>query len=60
MRKPSVLPESEIVEVVIKKKIPYKEYLKIIDNTKQRGWKIQAYQVGRFSDGFQKPIEENG
>ena len=54
MKKPNLLPDNEIVEVVIKKKIAYKEYLKIIDQTRQRGWKIQAYQLGRLSEGFDK------
>ncbi len=56
MKNATLLPDSELVEVVIKKKITYKEYLKIIDQTRQRGWKIQAYQIGRLSEGFETEI----
>lgn len=51
MKKATILPDNEIVEVVIKKKIAYKEYLKIIDQTRQRGWSIKAYQLGMLSNG---------
>ena len=52
------LHDTEVVEVVITKNIPYKEYLKIIESTKQRGWKIQAYKVGAFQNGLSEGINQ--
>lgn len=56
-KKYNQLHDTEIVEVVIKKNIPYKEYLKIINSTKERGWHIQAYQIGTFQNGLNEGVE---
>ena len=49
--------DNELVEVVIRKKITYKEYLKIIESTKRRGWSIQAYKIGFYSDGLNESVK---
>lgn len=50
------LPDSEIVEVVMKKKMTYAAYKKLIPQVK-KGWSIQAYQEYFFNEGTKKSIE---
>ncbi|MDR2223534.1 MAG: hypothetical protein LBE34_12520 [Flavobacteriaceae bacterium] len=51
-----LLPDNTVVEVVMKKQMTIAEYEKIKSNGKSKGWNIQAYQVGVYSDGLGKKI----
>ena len=52
-----LLPGNTIVEVVMKKKMTIADYEKIKRNGKSKGWNIQAYQLGVYSDGLSKKVE---
>ncbi len=45
------------IEVVMKKKMTYREYKQMIENARTKGWTIQAYQIGFYSDGLQQKIK---
>ena len=51
------LMESEMVEVVLTKEMPYGHYKQMIAQSKKKGWKVQAYQLGRYSEGLKTKIE---
>lgn len=51
-----LLPDNIIVEVVMKKKMTLVEYEKMMPISKSKGWSIQAYQEGVYSDGLGKKI----
>ena len=51
------LHESEIVEVVIKKNMTFKDYLDMIPSIKKKGYNIQAYKIGVFQNKLSKEIE---
>ncbi|MVX36235.1 hypothetical protein [Myroides sp. LoEW2-1] len=51
------LPDDTIIEIVMKNKITIAEYEKIKNNTKSKGWSIQAYQLGVYSDGLGKKLD---
>ncbi len=51
------LHESEIVEVVIKKNMSFKDYLEMIPSIKRKGYMIQAYKIGVFQKKLSKEIE---
>lgn len=40
------LPPKTIIEVVMIKEMTYSEYKKIYHQAKNKGWKIQGYQIG--------------
>lgn len=54
----SLLPANTIVEVVMKKKMTISEYESIKNNGKSKGWNIQAYQEGLYSDGLGKKVKQ--
>lgn len=56
-KKLSGLHDSEIVEVVIKKNMTFKDYLKMIPSIKKKGYMIQAYKIGVFQNKLSKEIE---
>lgn len=39
------------VEIVIRKKATYGEYMQHLDAFRRKGWSAQAYQVGYYSEG---------
>lgn len=39
------LPDHEVVEVVLRKEMTMANYRKIFNESKKKGWKIQAYQI---------------
>lgn len=49
--------ENEKVEVVLKKEMTYGDYKRIYKQSKDKGWSIQAYQIGVHSPGFKKEAE---
>ncbi len=51
------LPDSEVVEVVIRKEMTMGEYRKMLPGSRKKGWNIQAYQLGRYSEGIKTKIE---
>ncbi|WP_440881428.1 hypothetical protein [Tenacibaculum sp. C7A-26P2] len=51
-----MLSDQTIIEVVMRKETTYAEYKKMMKQAKSKGWKIQAYQVGFYSNGFKKEI----
>lgn len=51
------LRDDEVVEVVLRKEMPLGNYRKIISQSKKKGWKVQAYQTGVYSDGLKTKIE---
>ncbi|MDM1507503.1 hypothetical protein HX089_16585 [Myroides odoratimimus] len=55
--KSTLLPDDTIVEVVMRKSMTMSEYERIKNNSKSKGWNIQAYQEGVYSDGLGKSIE---
>lgn len=42
----SQIQPNEIVEVEMIKNMSYSEYMKMYQSAKQKGWRIQAFQVG--------------
>ena len=54
MKKNNLLHESTQIEVVLRKEMTYGEYLNIITSTRNKGWNIQAYQTGYYSDGLKE------
>ena len=50
------LSDSEIVEVVLRKEMSVSEYRRIYGQSIKKGWKVQAYQLGRFSEGMSNKI----
>lgn len=51
------LPDDTIIEIVMKKKITIAEYERIKSNSKSKGWDIQGYQIGGYSDGLGKKLD---
>lgn len=51
------LPDSEIVEVVLKKEMTMEAYRNLLPGSRKKGWKVQAYQLGRHSEGCKTKIE---
>ncbi|MDM1497116.1 hypothetical protein HX063_17245 [Myroides odoratimimus] len=54
--KSTLLPHDTIVEVVMRKSMTMSEYERIKNNSKSKGWNIQAYQEGVYSDGLGKKV----
>ncbi len=54
--KETLLPDNEIIEVVMRKKMTVAEYEKILKNGRTKGWSVQAYQEGVYSDGLGKKV----
>jgi hypothetical protein len=50
-------PEDMIVEVIIKKKMTIEECKKLKKNIEKKGFKVQAYEVGFFSEGTKKKVK---
>ncbi len=48
--------EHEIVEVVLTKEMTMGDYKRIFEASKQKGWRIQAFQTGVHSHGYKKEI----
>lgn len=55
--KTTLLPDNTIVEVVMRKKMTLAEYEKMKAISKSKGWNVQAYQEGVYSDGLGKKVE---
>lgn len=53
------LPDFEVIEVVLKKEMPFSTYMKSIKKYQAAGWKVKAFQLGKHSDGLSKPITKN-
>lgn len=51
-----LLPDNTIVEVVMRKKMTISEYEAIKNNSKSKGWNIQAYQEGFYSEGTAEKV----
>jgi hypothetical protein len=51
------LTNTQIVEVVLRKKMTIENYKNIISKSRKQGWFVQAYEIGRFSEGTQTKIE---
>lgn len=48
---PIGIPLNTEVEIVIRKKATYGEYMQHLDAFRRKGWSAQAYQVGYYSEG---------
>lgn len=51
------LPETERIEVVLRKEMSYRQYKKLIPKALKKRWKIQGYQLGIYSPGCKAKIE---
>lgn len=51
------MTDKEEVEVILRKKMTYSDYKRIIQQSKDKGWDIKAYQIGFYSPGQQKEIK---
>lgn len=51
------LNDNEKVEVVLKKQMTYADYKRIFNESKKKGWTVQAYQIGVYSDGQNKQVK---
>lgn len=52
-----LLSDETVIEVVMRKNMTISEYERIRSNGKSKGWNIQAYQLGVYSDGLGKKVE---
>lgn len=52
-----MISDDQSVEVVMRKEMPMSEYKRIYQQSIKKGWKIQAYQLGRFSEPMNKKVE---
>lgn len=52
----TLLDESVVVEVVMRKEMSIGAYLKLMSNDKRKGWQVQAYQLGVYSVGHKKEV----
>lgn len=43
------LPDHEVIEVVLKKKMTVAQYLKVYAQSKEKGWEIKAYQINFYT-----------
>jgi len=43
------IPSNENVEVVMRKEMPYSEYLKLIKTMNKKGWIVQGYQLKYYA-----------
>lgn len=52
MNKPPNLEinDTEVVEVVLKKNMSVSDYRRIYNDSKKKGWHIQAYKLGYYQD----------
>ncbi|STZ28337.1 Uncharacterised protein [Myroides odoratus] len=55
--KTTLLPDNTVVEVVMRKTMTLAEYEKMMPISKSKGWSVQAYQEGAYSDGLGKKVE---
>ncbi len=53
----SLLHDSTIVEVVMRKEMTIGSYLKLKANDKSKGWRVQAYQLGVYSLGIKEEVK---
>lgn len=53
----SLLHDSTIVEVVMRKEMTIGSYLKLKASDKSKGWRIQAYQLGVYSPGIREEVK---
>lgn len=51
-KKTNLLRPNEEIEVVMKKNMTYQEYLDMFQQAKKKGWEVQGYQIGFFSEGI--------
>lgn len=52
----SNLPDTEVIEVVMRRKMMLKDYYALQAKSKKTGWDCQAYEVGYYS-GYKLKIE---
>ena len=52
----TITDENMMVQVIYKKKMTFAEYKKTKAQSEKRGFKVQAYEVGFFSDGTKPKI----
>lgn len=50
--------ENEIIEVVLTKEMTLADYHRIFEASKQKGWKIKAYQLEVYSPGYKTEIKK--
>jgi len=52
---PTTTDHTEI-EVVMRKKMTFGEYMKMLQSAKSKGWEVQSYQVGFYSNGLKNKL----
>lgn len=53
----SLLHDSTMVEVVLRKEMTIGAYLKLKASDKSKGWRVQAYQLGVYSSGIREEVK---
>ena len=52
------LPDSEVVEVVMRREMSFGRYKKLLKSKKLKDWQVRAYELGRFSNRLRTEIKE--
>ncbi|MGB3452918.1 MAG: hypothetical protein WBA59_03710 [Moheibacter sp.] len=50
---------NKVILVIMKKKMTYSEYQKIMKNAKSKGWNIQGYELGFYNDNLKQHLKIN-
>ena len=53
----SNFPKDKEVEVIMKKKMQYKDYLMVLESGKRKGWQVDCYQIGFRAETMAKKID---
>ena len=58
MKKQTDLPENKVeIEVVMRKEMNITNYKGMMKQAKEKGWEVQAYQIGVYSIGLKKEFK---
>ena len=53
----NTLPESTIIEVVMRKEMTLYDFNKMKSGARAKGWKVKSFQIGVYSEGIEKEIK---